>query len=65
MNKRLLNKTLLIVICGMMVAAVTGCIKNDLPFPRIQQNITAIQAVGEEKAAAIDSANLTVTLYLN
>lgn len=65
MNKRLLNKTLLTVICGMMVAAVTGCIKNDLPFPRIQQNITAIQAVGEEKAAAIDSANLTVTLYLN
>lgn len=48
-----------------LTAVAVGCIKNDLPYPRIQQNILAIEAAGESKAAVIDSANLTVTLYLS
>lgn len=52
-------------ICGLLLAAIAGCIKNDLPYPRIQQNILAIEAVGELKPAVIDSANLTVTLSLS
>lgn len=48
-----------------LTAVAAGCIKNDLPYPRIQQNILAIEAAGESKAAVIDSANLTVTLYLS
>ncbi|MDE6144248.1 MAG: hypothetical protein K2F94_09270, partial [Muribaculaceae bacterium] len=42
-----------------------GCIKNDLPYPKIQQNITSIGVDGESRAALIDSASMTVTLYLD
>ncbi len=44
---------------------LAGCIKNDLPYPRIQQNITSISAVGESREALIDSLALSVTLYLD
>ena len=50
---------------AVMAAVAASCIHNDLPYPRIQQNILAIEAVGEQKPAAIDSANLTVTVYLS
>lgn len=46
------------------VALLPGCIKNDIPFPRIPQYILAISADGEEKPAEIDSANYKVTIYL-
>lgn len=65
MMKRLLHKVLLPFACIIMTAIVTGCIHNDLPFPRLQQNIVAIEAMGETKAAVIDSTNLTVTMYLS
>lgn len=43
---------------------LTGCIENDIPYPRIQQNILSIAAVGESSPATIDDKELTVTLYL-
>lgn len=43
---------------------LTGCIKNDVPYPRIQQNILSLKADGEITPAVIDSTNLTVTLNL-
>lgn len=45
-------------------AGLAGCIENDLPYPRIQQNITAISAAGESAPARIDTATLTATIFL-
>lgn len=47
------------------LAVAGGCIKNDLPYPRIAQNILAIAAEGESRPAVIDSLAFDVTLYLN
>lgn len=39
-----------------------GCLKNDIPYPRIQPNITEMDAEGLIRAAEIDSVNRLVTL---
>lgn len=39
-----------------------GCIKNDIPYPRIQPNFTEVEADGLLKAAEIDSASRFVTM---
>lgn len=44
---------------------LSGCIHNDIPYPRIQQNILSLKAEGELSDAVIDSANLTVTVNLS
>lgn len=44
---------------------LSGCLKNDIPYPRIQPNITAIAAEGQTKDAAIDNVTRNVTLYLD
>ena len=55
----------IIYIFGVLIATVfTGCIKNDLPYPRIQQNILVLEADGQSRASVIDSTNLTVSLFL-
>lgn len=50
----------------MAAAAVwpAGCIKNDLPYPRISQNIISLAAEGESKPAVIDSTKYMATVYL-
>lgn len=52
------------VAVTLLAVLLTACIKNDVPYPRIPQNITAIAAEGEISPAAIDTANFTVMLYL-
>lgn len=50
------------------LAALLGagsCIKNDLPYPKLPQNILAIAAAGESAPARIDSADYTVKLFLD
>lgn len=47
-----------------IVAGLTGCIKNDLPYPRIEQNITALAVEGQSRDAAIDSVAMMATVYL-
>lgn len=42
-----------------------GCIHNDLPYPRIAQNILAIAAQGELNPARIDTSDYTVKIFLN
>lgn len=54
-------KFCIFAILGMIL---TGCIHNDLPYPRIPQNILAIAAVGESKSAYIDSIAFEVNIYL-
>lgn len=44
---------------------LSSCIENDLPYPRIQQNIIALQASGEIKPAEIDTENLLATVYVD
>lgn len=44
---------------------MAGCIKNDLPYPRIQQNILSIAAEGESSAATISQDDLLVVLHLD
>ncbi len=41
---------------------LTGCIKNDIPYPRIQPNITELTCDGLLKPAEIDSASRFVVL---
>lgn len=43
---------------------VTGCIRNDIPYPRIQPGFVSIEAVNQTKEAEIDSVNRLVTLTL-
>ena len=56
-------------LCAMLVLFltffITGCIENDLPYPKIQENILKIEAAGQKMAASIDSTNLTATIYLD
>lgn len=53
---------------GLLIAAglllLSGCIKNDLPYPRIQQDILALSADGEIQPAEIDDSKLTATVFL-
>lgn len=60
MPKRLLS---LLPGCLMVFMLIfPGCIKNDIPYPRIQPNFTSIEAEGLSTPAQIDSANRLVTL---
>lgn len=58
--KRTMKKSVLPL---MLAFAASGCIKNDIPYPHIQANITYISAIGESRAASIDSTDLVATLY--
>lgn len=42
----------------------TGCIKNDLPYPKIRQMIYTLAAEGESSPATIDSTSYTATIRL-
>lgn len=65
MKKYMKRSKAIVSIILLAALTLTGCIKNDLPYPRLQQNITAISAEGETQPALIDSTNLVVTLYLS
>ena len=60
-----INSYIFIFTIVVSVAWLAGCIQNDLPFPRIPQNIIAVAAVGESKQAYIDSIAFEVNLYLD
>ena len=49
----------------LMIFALGGCIKNDIPYPRIQPNFVTVEADGLLKPAEIDSANRLVTLVFD
>ena len=46
----------------MPLLMLCGCIKNDIPYPRIQPNITEIEADGLLKHAEIDTVSRFVTM---
>ena len=43
---------------------ISSCIKNDLPYPKIQQNISSLAVEGQIKEASIDSSSLEAVVYL-
>ncbi len=52
------------LVPALAVMALQSCIKNDIPYPRIQANFTYMSADGQMKAASIDSTNRSVKLFL-
>lgn len=50
------------VIC--LVAMLTGCIKNNIPYPRIQANFVTLEASGQIGATQIDTVNRVATITL-
>lgn len=61
MNKR----DALISLTAVVFASLGGCIKNDIPYPKIAQNITSLAAQGETKSAVIDSLAFDATIWLD
>jgi len=49
-------------VAALLCLMVSGCLKNDIPYPRIQPNFTEIEADGLLKPAEIDSASRFVTM---
>lgn len=47
----------------LFAACLGSCIKNDIPYARIQANILEIEAEGQSAGAVIDSLNLSVNFY--
>ncbi len=61
----ILNSQLMIAIICFAAVAGGSCIKNDLPYPKIPQNILSIAAEGELSPAKIDSTDYSVKLFLD
>ena len=60
-----MQKIYRIVLFFVFLTLLSGCIKNDLPYPNIPQRILAIAAEGESKSAYIDSLAYEVNIYLD
>lgn len=60
-----MKRLILHIVIALAIAGMTGCIKNDIPFPRLQQNILGLAAEGQLGAAKLDSTNLTATITLD
>jgi len=54
-----------ILVTVLLACAVTGCIKNDIPYPRIQANFLSFSVEGETAPAVIDSVKRVVSLTLD
>lgn len=46
------------------ICLLGGCIKNDLPYPRLPQYILSLSCEGEENPARIDTTSFTATIFL-
>lgn len=53
------------VVATVMALTMPGCIKNDIPYPRIQANFIEIDAEGLLSPAAIDTVERMITLNLD
>lgn len=49
----------------LLLLTLCGCIKNDIPYPRIEQKILTLTAEGQQGAAIIDEKALTADIVLN
>lgn len=51
-------------ICISLLAFLTGCISNDIPYPRIQAEITTFKVEGQSGEAKIDKETQTIEVPL-
>ncbi|MDE6322249.1 MAG: PCMD domain-containing protein [Muribaculaceae bacterium] len=61
MNKSFINAT----VIAAAALALTACIKNDIPYPRIQPNFTSFTVEGQVQTPLIDDQTRTLTVYLS
>ena len=54
-----------LTLLALSLAALTGCIENNIPYPYIKVNFTTFEVEGSTRASAIDSLQRTVTVYLS
>ncbi|MDE6301433.1 MAG: PCMD domain-containing protein [Muribaculaceae bacterium] len=52
------------ILAATAAAAFSGCIVNDIPYPRIQANIVTFEVEGQDRGALVDSASRSITVYL-
>lgn len=52
-------------LAALSAGILAGCIKNDIPYPRIQANFETFTVEGQDRGTVIDSATRTVTVYLD
>lgn len=52
----------LLLILGLF--SLISCIKNDIPYPRIQANFATFNIAGQSQASLIDTVTRSVTVYL-
>ncbi len=64
--KKVFSKIYLFATIAAFVAAlaITSCIHNDLPYPKVPQLILSMAAKGEMSPARIDSTDYTVKIFL-
>ncbi|MDE6449343.1 MAG: PCMD domain-containing protein [Muribaculaceae bacterium] len=53
-----------LIVTALLSIIATGCIKNDIPYPRIQPNFITFTVEGESAAAVIDSMTRVVNITL-
>ncbi|MBR4722144.1 MAG: hypothetical protein IK053_03710, partial [Muribaculaceae bacterium] len=46
-----------------IIAAMSSCIENDIPYPHLDPKIVSMVAKNQSRAAIIDAAKHSVTLY--
>lgn len=57
-----MRNTILAFVAAAAALMLAGCIKNDIPYPRIQANFLALNADGQTAGTAIDSVNRVATI---
>lgn len=53
-----------VVAFVLLMAVFAGCVRNDIPYPRVVADITAFSVRGQIGETVIDNANRTVTVSL-
>lgn len=53
-----------VILFALLACIMASCIKNDLPYPRIQANFTSFSLQGESSPCVIDSANRVIMATL-
>ena len=48
----------------LLAALLTSCIENNVPYPTVKLDITALEVEGETTGAVISTENRTVTVTL-
>lgn len=52
-------------LAAVSLIILTGCIKNDIPFPRISQDILSLAVEGQTQGADINAERYEATVYLS